>query len=180
MENALRDPITNEIGKSIVFCVNIQHARKITEILNEFAEKKFPGKYNSDFAVQITSNVKDAQQMAMNFANNNLLGHSKWLEDYDTSKARVAVTVGMMTTGYDCQDILNIALFRPIFSPTEFIQIKGRGTRKYDFKYEDQEEEKILLKRFGEVEDIADTVYFLATNKYINDAVIKVDGGYEN
>ena len=63
MENALRDPITNEIGKSIVFCVNIQHARKITEILNEFAEKKFPGKYNSDFAVQITSNVKDAQQI---------------------------------------------------------------------------------------------------------------------
>lgn len=47
-----------------------------------------------------------------------------------------------------------------------------------EFKH--QEEEKILLKRFGEVEDIADTVYFLATNKYINDAVIKVDGGYEN
>ena len=43
-----------------------------------------------------------------------------------------------------------------------------------------QEEEKILLKKFGEVEDIADTVYFLATNKYINNAVVKVDGGYEN
>ena len=148
IENALRDPITNEIGKSIVFCVNVQHALKITQILNEYAEMKFPGKYNSDFAVQITSNIPDSQQMTINFANNNLLGHSKWLEDYDTSKARVAVTVGMMTTGYDCQDILNIALIRPIFSPTEFIQIKGRGTRKYDFKYEDQEEEKITFKLF--------------------------------
>jgi type I restriction enzyme R subunit len=51
-----------------------------------------------------------------------------------TSKARVCVTVGMMTTGYDCKDLLNICLFRPIFSPTEFIQMKGRGTRLFDFK----------------------------------------------
>ncbi|RWE95157.1 MAG: restriction endonuclease subunit R, partial [Mesorhizobium sp.] len=51
-----------------------------------------------------------------------------------TSKARICVTVGMMTTGYDCPDILNLGLFRPIFSPTDFIQIKGRGTRKHDFR----------------------------------------------
>jgi len=38
-----------------------------------------------------------------------------------------------MTTGYDCTDLLNLGLFRPIFSPTDFIQIKGRGTRKHDF-----------------------------------------------
>jgi type I restriction enzyme R subunit len=38
-----------------------------------------------------------------------------------------------MTTGYDCPDLLNLGLFRPIFSPTDFIQIKGRGTRKHDF-----------------------------------------------
>jgi len=42
----------------------------------------------------------------------------------------------MMTTGYDCEDILNICLLRPIFSPTDFIQIKGRGTRTYDFSKE--------------------------------------------
>lgn len=148
IENALRDPITNEIGKSIIFCVNVQHARKITEILNEFAEQKFPRKYNSDFAVQITSNVMDAQQMTINFANNNLMGHTKWLEDYETSKSRVAVTVGMMTTGYDCPDILNLALFRPIFSPTEFIQIKGRGTRVNTFRYEDKKEIKYTFKLF--------------------------------
>ena len=39
-----------------------------------------------------------------------------------------------MTTGYDCEDILNICLMRPIFSPTDFIQMKGRGTRTFDFK----------------------------------------------
>ena len=41
-----------------------------------------------------------------------------------------------MTTGYDCTDILNLGLFRPIFSPTDFVQIKGRGTRRHDFRNE--------------------------------------------
>lgn len=150
MENALRDPITNEIGKSIIFCVNINHAIKITQILNKMATKMFPGMYNSDFAMQITSDVHNAQQMTLNFADNNLRGQTKWLEDYNSSKSRVAVTVGMMTTGYDCQDILNIGLFRPIFSATDFIQIKGRGTRTYTFKDPDgeKEEKKTTFKLF--------------------------------
>lgn len=148
MENALRDPITNEIGKSIIFCVNQAHARKITQILNEIADKMFPDKYNSDFAVQITSNVVDAQQMTINFANNKLNGFSKWNEDYETSKSRVAVTVAMMTTGYDCTDILNIGLMRPIFSPTDFIQMKGRGTRLHTFKFKEIEYKKETFKIF--------------------------------
>jgi type I restriction enzyme, R subunit len=93
----------------------------------------FPGKYHSDFAVQVTSQIPDAQQFTINFSNNNLLGSANFLPTYKTSKARVCVTVGMMTTGYDCTDILNLGLFRPIFSPTDFIQIKGRGTRKHNF-----------------------------------------------
>jgi len=133
LENALRDPISNEIGKTIVYCVSQNHAAKITQILNEMAENMFPGRYNSNFAVQVTSNVPDAQQFAINFANNNLFGSGNFNPSYKTSRTRVCVTVGMMTTGYDCPDILNLALMRPIFSPTEFIQIKGRGTRKYDF-----------------------------------------------
>ena len=94
----------------------------------------FPGKYQSDFAVQVTSQVPGAQQFTINFANNNLLGWTNFLDDYRTSKARICVTVGMMTTGYDCTDVLNIGLFRPIFSPTDFVQIKGRGTRRHDFR----------------------------------------------
>jgi len=133
MENAMRDPISGEIGKSIVFCVSQKHATKITQILNEMADKMFPDRYKSDFAMQVTSIIPTAQQMSINFANNNLSGRGNFIEDYRTSKTRVCVTVGMMTTGYDCTDILNIALMRPIFSPSEFIQIKGRGTRRHDF-----------------------------------------------
>jgi type I restriction enzyme, R subunit len=133
LEHALRDPVSGEIGKSIVFGVSQNHAAKLAQVFNQMADRMFPGKYQSDFAVQVTSSVAEAQQFAINFANNNLLGSGNFIAAYKTSKARICVTVGMMTTGYDCTDILNLGLFRPIFSPTDFIQIKGRGTRKHNF-----------------------------------------------
>jgi type I restriction enzyme R subunit len=133
LEHSLRDPVSGEIGKSIIFAVSQNHAAKLTQILNQMADRMFPGKYQSDFAVQVTSQIPEAQQYAINFANNNLLGSANFMPAYKTSKARVCVTVGMMTTGYDCTDILNLGLFRPIFSPTDFIQIKGRGTRRHNF-----------------------------------------------
>ena len=133
LEHALRDPVSGEIGKSIIFAVSQNHAAKLAQILNQMADRMFPGKYQSDFAVQVTSSIADAQQFTINFSNNNLLGSGNFLAAYKTSKARVCVTVGMMTTGYDCTDLLNLGLFRPIFSPTDFIQIKGRGTRRHDF-----------------------------------------------
>ncbi len=141
LEEALRDPVSGEIGKSIIFAVSQDHACKLTQILNVMADKLFPGRYQSDFAVQVTSQIYDAQQFTINFANNNLLGTANILDAYRTSKARVCVTVGMMTTGYDCPDLLNLGLFRPIFSPTDFIQIKGRGTRKHDFREEITDDE---------------------------------------
>ena len=110
--------ITNEIGKTLVFCVSQKHALKITTILNELAEKYFPNQYQSDSAIQVTSDVTnpDPQQMTIDFKNNNLRGNSPLNELYKTSKARVCVTVGMMTTGYDCEDLLNICFLKPIVS----------------------------------------------------------------
>ncbi|MBQ7950481.1 MAG: DEAD/DEAH box helicase family protein [Clostridia bacterium] len=156
MDNALKDPITGEIGKGIIFCVSRRHASKITQLLNEYADKMFADKYCSDFAMQITSDVMNAQTYTTNFQNNNLSGTTTFLDGYKSSKTRICVTVGMMTTGYDCEDLLNIGLFRPIFSPTDFIQIKGRGTRKATFIYkekvngviEEHKEEKTTFKLF--------------------------------
>ncbi len=133
LENSLHDPVSGEFGKSLVFTVSQKHAAKITQILNVMADKMYPDKYNSDFAVQVTSHVKDAQKFTINFANNNLNGKGNFIANYKTCKTRVCVTVGMMTTGYDCTDLLNIALMRPVFSPTDFVQMKGRGTRKHNF-----------------------------------------------
>lgn len=133
LQNALRDPISDEIGKTLVFAVSQNHAAKLAQMLNEIADRMFPGKYQSDFAVQVTSQIAGAQQYTLNFTDNKLMGAGNFLEAYKTSKARICVTVGMMTTGYDCPDILNLALMRPVYSPSEFVQIKGRGTRRHNF-----------------------------------------------
>jgi type I restriction enzyme R subunit len=154
LDNAKRDPITGEPGKTIMFAVSRKHATKLVTLLNEEATRRWPQEYaaGSTFAVQVTSEIPGAQQMTIDFANNNLNGKSKWraddFRDYDTSRTRVCVTVGMMTTGYDCEDLLNVALARPIFSPTDFIQIKGRGTRLFTFKH-GEGAEQVAVKKDG-------------------------------
>ena len=178
IENALKDPLSSEVGKSIIFCVSQTHASKITQIMNEYAHQVYPDKYNSDFAVQVTSNIPNSQQHTINFTNNNLNGKTRFLDGYDSSKTRVCVTVGMMTTGYDCQDMLNLCLLRPIFSPTDFIQIKGRGTRTYDFGYKQKnnigelEETRVDKKRFKILDFFANCEYF--EEKYNYDEVLKL------
>jgi len=181
LENALRDPVSGEIGKSIIFAVSQNHAAKLTQILNQMADRMFPGRYQSDFAVQVTSQVRDAQQHTINFTNNNLLGSGNFNPSYRTSKARVCVTVGMMTTGYDCPDILNLGLFRPIFSPTDFIQIKGRGTRTHNFLeqlFDERLKDGIVSARktaYKLFDFFANCEYF--EEKYNYDEVIKLPPG---
>lgn len=119
LEEAQKDP-TGVIGKSIVFAVNQKHATNLTKIFNELQ----PG-----VAVTITSRIPEASAIAKDFR--------------DGKRAeRIAVSVDMLSTGYNCRDLLNIGLMRPIFSPTEYIQIKGRGTRRYTFKIGDTEYDK--------------------------------------
>jgi type I restriction enzyme R subunit len=153
IENGLYDPVARELGinlfgKTIVFAVSQKHAARLTNILNKIASTKWPDIYNeSDFAMQVSSDVSDAQQMTINFANNRLGGQAKQPEGYETSKTRVVVTVGMMTTGYDCQDLLNVALMRPVFSPSDFVQMKGRGTRKWMFEYDNYSDIQISIEK---------------------------------
>jgi type I restriction enzyme, R subunit len=168
LDNAKCDPLTGEVGKTIFFAVSRRHATKLAQLLNEEATRRWPNEYaaGSTFALQVTSGPPGgAQQMTLDFANNNLSGKSKWREnefrDYNTSRTRVCVTVGMMTTGYDCEDVLNVVLARPMMSPTDFIQIKGRGTRLFTFKREDgQNEQKIDKDGFGLFDFFANCEYF--------------------
>lgn len=173
LDHALPDPITGETGKSIVFCVSQEHASKMTQILNELADERWPGRYRSDFAVQVTSNVVNAQLHAMAFADNKLNGRTEWLEGYASSKTRVCVTVGMMTTGYDCKDLLNVCLVRPIFSPTDFVQIKGRGTRTWTF--DSGQGVTVAKERFKLFDFFANCEYF--EEKFRYDEVLKLPKG---
>ena len=174
LANALKDPISGEIGKGIVFCVSQKHTLKITAILNKMTQRIWPDKYNSDFAVQITSNIPDSQRMTIDFANNRLGGYTSFMEGYKTCKTRICVTVGMMTTGYDCPDVLNLAMMRPIFSPTDFVQIKGRGTRKFTFKYKNKNGQEITRekKKFKLLDYFANCEFF--EEKFNYDEVLKL------
>jgi len=84
----------------------------------------------------------------------------------------------MMTTGYDCEDILNLCFMRPIFSPQDFVQIKGRGTRKFTFEYKqktssgDTELVSKPKERFKLFDFFANCEYFEHKFKY--DEVIKL------
>ena len=133
LANAKRDPLTGEIGKTIMFAVSRHHARKLTELLNVEIEKLHPGKYQSDFAVQVTSNIPHAQDMTKKFDSerNALNGKTRFrsdFTDYHSSRTRVCVTVGMMTTGYDCEDLLNVVLAARFSRP--LISFKSKGAAR--------------------------------------------------
>lgn len=51
--------------------------------------------------------------------------------------------------------------------------------KNMDNSFKKNEENKILLKRFGEPSEIAELVYFISSDSasYINDSVIRIDGG---
>src|SRR6266568_1180960 len=111
LKHAQKDP-SGELGKSIIFAVNQTHATNLAKILNEI---------QPNLAVIITSRIPEASSIAKDF------------RDAKRSE-KVAVSVDMLSTGYNCKDLLNVVLMRPIFSPTEYIQIKGRGTRLFKFR----------------------------------------------
>jgi type I restriction enzyme R subunit len=118
-ENAQKTP-DGKLGKSIIFAVNQKHATELTKILNDIQPES---------AVTITSRIKDASSIAKDFRDGK-------------RKEPIAVSVDMLSTGYNCRDLLNVVLMRPVFSPTDYIQIKGRGTRRYTFKNGNTEYEK--------------------------------------
>ena len=117
--NAQKAP-DGRLGKSIIFAVNQKHATELTKLLNGIQPES---------AVTITSRIDDASGIAKDFRDGK-------------RKEPIAVSVDMLSTGYNCRDLLNVVLMRPVFSPTEYIQIKGRGTRRYTFKNGNTEYEK--------------------------------------
>lgn len=139
LQNAERMPDSDVIGRSIVFAVNQRHATELTKQLNALV----PG-----IAVTITSRVKDASDIAKDFRDGK-------------RKERIAVSVDMLSTGYNCPDLLNIVLARPIFSPTEYIQIKGRGTRLFKFTADGKEykKEHFLMLDFCGVAEYFEETY---------------------
>lgn len=106
---------TDRFSKTIVFCVDIEHAERMRRaLINENSDLN---KQNSKYVMKITGDDNIGKKQLDNFID-------------PASKYPVIVTTSkLMNTGVDAQTCKLIVLDSPIQSMTEFKQIIGRGTR---------------------------------------------------
>ncbi|GIW56527.1 MAG: hypothetical protein KatS3mg082_2931 [Nitrospiraceae bacterium] len=97
-------------GKAIVFAITKHHAARLAQYLNEL-HPELKGRY----AEVITSDVADPDALIRKFKT----------ETYPM----VAVSVGMLDTGFDCREVLHLVMCRRVRSPILYQQMRGRGTR---------------------------------------------------
>ena len=106
---------TDRMAKTIVFCVDIEHAQRMCEALrNENSDLVIQ---NPNHIAQITGDVPNVNAMVERFSRP------------DEAYPVIAVTSKLLTTGVDCKTCKVIAIDSCINSITEFKQIIGRGTR---------------------------------------------------
>ena len=97
-------------GKAVVFAITKHHAARLALYLNEL-HPEHQGRY----AEVITSDVADANDLIRRFKREEL--------------PQVAVSVGMLDTGFDCREVLHLVMCRRVRSPILYQQMRGRGTR---------------------------------------------------
>ena len=103
-------------AKTIVFCVDIEHAERMRQALLQYAPPEITAK-NDKYIVRITGDDPIAKGYLENFINPE--------ETYPV----IATTSEMLSTGVDCKTCGLIVIDKEIGSMTEFKQIVGRGTR---------------------------------------------------
>lgn len=97
-------------GKAIVFALTKHHASRLAYYLNQLHPE-----HDGRYAEVITSDIPDAAAAIRRFKKD--------------AYPMVTVSVDMLTTGFDCREVLHLVLCRKIFSPILYQQIRGRGTR---------------------------------------------------
>jgi len=104
--------VNDQIGKTIIFARNRDHAELIVKIFNE----QYPF-YGGDFCQAVHYETVMAQDLIDKFKVANKL-------------PRIAVSVDMLDTGIDVPELVNLVFFKPVYSKSKYWQMVGRGTRK--------------------------------------------------
>lgn len=107
---------TGRHGKTIVFCVDQEHADEMRRTLSNLNADLV--QESSDYVCRVT-----ADEGAIG------LGHMQRFQDVDTTTPAILTTSQLLTTGLDAPTCRNIVIARIVGSMTEFKQIVGRGTR---------------------------------------------------
>ena len=110
---------TDPFGKTIVFCVDQEHAEEMRKAINNCVTEIV--REHPDYVVRV---VSDEGQIGR--------GYLDRFMDVETLVPTVVTTSQMLTTGVDVPTCRNIVLARVIKSMTDFKQIIGRGTRVRD------------------------------------------------
>lgn len=105
---------THRMDKTIVFCVDQEHAADMRRALNNL---------NAD--LQMTHYVERVVSDEGSVGR----GHLDDFHDPEKAAPVILTTSQMLTTGVDAPTCRNVVLFRTINSMTDFKQIIGRGTR---------------------------------------------------
>ena len=110
---------TDRFAKTIVFCVDQEHADEMRSVLNNL-NSDLVQKY-SDYVCRVTSEEGPVGR-----------GHLGRFQELETATPVILTTSQLLTTGVDIPTCKNIVLARVVNSMTEFKQIIGRGTRVRD------------------------------------------------
>ena len=144
---------TDRFAKTIVFCVDIDHAERMRQALVN--ENKDLVAQNPKYVMRITGDNAEGKAQLDYF----IAEDSKYPVIVTTSK--------LMTTGVDCKTCRLIVLDNNINSMTEFKQIIGRGTRlKPDYG-----------KEYFTIMDFRNACRLFADPEFDGDPIVIIDDG---
>jgi type I restriction enzyme R subunit len=110
---------TDRYAKTIVFCVDQEHADEMRRLLNNVNADLV--RQDPDYVCRVTPDEGAVGR-----------GHLSNFQDVERRSPVILTTSQMLTTGVDAPTVQNVVLVRVINAMTEFKQIIGRGSRVRD------------------------------------------------
>jgi type I restriction enzyme R subunit len=123
-------------GKTLVFCVNDEHADRVVRLLKEAFDQVYDGVHD-DAVQKVTGAAHQPGALIRRYRNERL--------------PSVAVTVDLLTTGIDVPEIANLVFLRRVRSRILYEQMLGRATRLRPDLY-GPGDDKTLFRIFDAVE----------------------------